>query len=170
MFLSNQGKNCISTTTMPMATKCGRIVTYYGRLPPIKVVTLSSCGLSKPCDKSKTHLHYQGTCGHQTWQEYNVPWGPFAHKVTWYFDLVILDDHVTNYNNYTSPTKVPMTTKLGSIVTYLEGLLLIKPHDAMIRWSREITLQTKIIISPTPQCLWPPNVAGCLLILSSSHR
>ena len=53
-----------------------------------------------------------------------------------------------------------MTTKLGKMVTYLEGLLPIKLNDALIMWSSKITWKTKTIISPIPQCLWPPNLAG----------
>ena len=32
-------------------------------------------------------------------------------------------DHVTNENHYISTTTVPMTTKLGRMVIYLDGLL-----------------------------------------------
>ena len=32
-----------------------------------------------------------------------------------------------------------MTTKLGRVVTYHEGLLLVKSHDLMIIWPSKIT-------------------------------
>ena len=53
---------------------------------------------------------------------------------------------------------VPMATKLGRMVTYLNGLLTIKSHYALVTWSCIIMWQTKIIISLLPQCLWPPNL------------
>ena len=34
-------------------------------------------------------------------------------------------------------------------------------QDPLIIWPSEIKRQTKTIISPLPQCLWPPNLAGC---------
>lgn len=75
---------------------------------------------------------------------------------------------MTNLKHYTSTTLVPMTTKLCSMVTYLEGLLPLKPHDPLIRWSRNITWQTKTIIFAWPQCMWPPNLAGWWLASKDS--
>ena len=40
-----------------------------------------------------------------------------------------------------------MSTKLGRILTYLDGLLAIKTNDPLIMWSCEMTWQTKAIIS-----------------------
>ena len=34
---------------------------------------------------------------------------------------------------------MPMATKLGRMLTYLDELLLIKSHDPLIKWSCEIT-------------------------------
>ena len=62
-------------------------------------------------------------------------------------------DHVTNGKHRPSTTRVPMATKLGRMITYLDGLLPIKSHDPLITCSCKI-------ISPIPQCLWPPNLAG----------
>ena len=64
-----------------------------------------------------------------------------------------------NWQHYVSTIRVPMATKLCRMVMYLDELLLIKSHDPFITWSCKITWQTKIIISPLPQCLWPPNLA-----------
>ena len=41
------------------------------------------------------------------------------------FRRVVLQDHATNYNDHISTTTVPMTTKPGRLVSYLEGLLPI---------------------------------------------
>ena len=51
-----------------------------------------------------------------------------------------------------STTEVPMVTKLGRMVTYIDGLLPIKPHDPLITWSCKIMWQTKNIISLLPRC------------------
>ena len=60
---------------------------------------------------------------------------------------------------YISVTSVPMAIKFGRRTTYIEGLLPMKLFDHLITWSYKITWQTKTIISPLPQCLWPPNFA-----------
>ena len=72
------------------------------------------------------------------------------HKITWLFDHVIFQDHVTNWNDYNSTNRVTIATKLGSVVSHLDGLLSLKSNDLLITWSHEITLQTQTIISPLP--------------------
>ena len=54
------------------------------------------------------------------------------------FDHVVLQDHVTNKNHCISITRVPMATKLGRMMTSLDGLLPIMPHDPLITWPCEI--------------------------------
>ena len=49
--------------------------------------------------------------------------------------------------------------KLGRMVAYLDRLHPIKSNDPLITWSCKITWQTKIIISPLPQCLRQSNLA-----------
>lgn len=56
-------------------------------------------------------------------------------------------------NVYISNTKVPMVTKLGRVVTYVEELRAIKSHDLLRTWSWKIAEQTKVIMSPLPQGL-----------------
>ena len=62
---------------------------------------------------------------------------------------------------------MPIVTKLGIVVTYCEceRVLARKSHDPRIMWCCEITWQTKTIISPLPQYLWPHlyfhNDYGC---------
>ena len=63
--------------------------------------------------------------------------------------------------NRISTTAMPLATKLGRMLTYLEEFLLIRSDYPLIAWSCEITCQIKSFISPLPQCLWPPNFAGC---------
>ena len=69
--------------------------------------------------------------------------------------------HVTNENNYFSTTTpLLMATKLGRMVTYLDGLLPIKSHDPLITWSCEIPGQIKSTISLPPECLLSPKLPG----------
>ena len=42
----------------------------------------------------------------------------------------------------------------GRMVTYLEGILTIKSHNARIMWFYKLKWQTNIIISTLPECLW----------------
>ena len=49
-------------------------------------------------------------------------------------------------------------SKLGMMITCLDGLLPVKSLDPLIRWYSEITWQTTI--SPLSECLWPPNLTG----------
>ena len=49
---------------------------------------------------------------------------------------------------------MPKATNLGRMVTYLEQLIHIKPHDHIITWSCRILWQSKTIIYPLPHCLW----------------
>ena len=142
----------ISPTTKPMATKHCRMVTHLNQLLYIKshdTLIMWSCGVT--WQTNPLYLHYQSACGHQIWEDGDLPWG--AHKVTWRFDHIVLQHHVTNQNHDIFIITVPMTTKHVRMMTYLEGLLTIKSQDAFITWACMITLQSKTIISPLPQCL-----------------
>ena len=48
-----------------------------------------------------------------------------------------------------------MARKLVRMVTYFEGFLTIKSHNALITWSCKVTWETEIIISLLPERLWP---------------
>ena len=50
-----------------------------------------------------------------------------------------------------------MTTKLGRVVSYYEGLLLTKSHRVN-SWSRGLARSRDKLkpLSPLTQCLWPP--------------
>ena len=105
----------ISTTKVPLATKLGRMVTYFERLLTIKLYYTLVTWSCKVCEKQKSlYIHNQGAYGY----------------------------------------------KIGRMITYLNVYLPIKPHHPLITWSFKITWRTKTIISPLPQCLWPPNLLG----------
>ena len=42
---------------------------------------------------------------------------------------MVLQDHVTNKNHYVSTIRLPMATKSGRMVAYLDWLLSTKSHD-----------------------------------------
>ena len=42
---------------------------------------------------------------------------------------------------------------------HVDGSLSIKSHGPLITWFPKITGQTKTIVYPPPQCLWPQNLA-----------
>ena len=108
--------------------------------------------------------NYYSGYGHQTWQNDNLPW---SHVSFWPCGFARSRDKLRLlYLHYHSA----IATKLGVLITYLDGLLPIKSLDPLIVWSCQITWQTKSIISPIPQCLWPPNLAGWYLILRGSYR
>ena len=116
------------------------------------------------------YLHYHNAYGHRTLKAGDLPRGARTHKITWLFNHVVLQDYMTNLIPYNSTTRVAMTTILGRMVTYLDGLLPIQSHDPLIMWSCEIMWQAKTSISPLAHCLWPRNLLGWLLILKGSQR
>ena len=80
-----------STTTMPIATKLGRMATYFEVLPSIKSHELL---IVISCDKSKTCLHHHKTYGNQCC---DYPWRFSNHKIKWLFDHMVLQSHMTKW-------------------------------------------------------------------------
>ena len=149
-----------------MVPKPDRVVSYHEGFLPIKSYNPLMGGLARSRDKLNLfYFHYQSNYSHQTYQYDSLLWWPRTHNVTWALYLVVLWGHVTNWNHYISTTRVSIAAKLGRMITYFDGLLPIKSFDPLITWPYEMTWQTKSIISPIPQCLWPPNLVGCWLIL-----
>ena len=129
-----------------------------------------SRGLSRSCDKlNSLWLYYQSGYHHQTWQGSSPPWRVAIYKVTWSSYHMILRHHVTRQNHCISTTTVPMAMKLSRMVTYLEGLLTSKSYNTLIKWSCNVTWQTKSIISLLSECLWPPKLTGWYLILMGCY-
>ena len=92
--------------------------------------------------------------------------GASKRKIVYHFDLVVLQGHRTNKNHYISTTRVSMATKLGMMVTYLDGPLPIKSHDPFIVQYCEITWKNETSVYPILQCLWRPNLVGSWLSLN----
>ena len=59
-------------------------------------ITLWSRCFVRSRDKVKLlYLHYLSAYGHQTLQDDNLSWFAPVYKETWFFDHVVLWDHVT---------------------------------------------------------------------------
>ena len=80
------------------------------------------------------YLPYHDICDNQTWQGCDLPWWGPTHKITWALNHVVLWDHETSWNHYTSNTTMPMTTKLVRGLTYHKEVPPIRSHDQIIRW------------------------------------
>ena len=53
-------------------------------------MNLWSGNLAKPWEKLKlVYIHYCKVYCHNTWQDGNLPWAPFTHKVMWKYDHVV---------------------------------------------------------------------------------
>ena len=131
---------------------------------------LQSHGLARSRDKLKPlYLYYQNGYSQETWQDGDISWGALTHKVIWLSDHVVLQDQVTSLKHHIFTAAVAMATKVGKIVIYLEGLLATKLHISRVTWSCKIMWQTRSIISPLQQCLWPTNLARWWLTLRGSN-
>ena len=72
----------ISTIRVLMATKPGRMLTYLDRLLPIKTWCFTR-GRARSRDMSSLYINFHRACGHQTWQDDNLPWWDPTCKVTY---------------------------------------------------------------------------------------
>ena len=117
------------TSTIPMATKLGKMVTYCWKTPPTK-----SCDLLIKWSRDKCkilYLHFRNTYGHQTWQSDNLPWGDPNFKIRWPFDYGVTW-HMKK--TYICTSTIPMATKFGRVVAYVWKTLTIKFCDLLITW------------------------------------
>ena len=157
-----QAKTIISSLSQH-TTKIGRMVTYLEGH-----TMLQSRGFAKSFDKRKSlYVYYQSTYGYQTWQNGDILWEASNHKVILRFDHVLFQSHVIEKSLYIH-NQSGYPYKIGRMLTYLDEFLPIKSHHPLITWSCKITWQTKTILSPLPQCLWPWNIVGWWLILKGA--
>ena len=105
-----------------MATKRGRMVTYLTGLLPKSHLTLWSHVHAQGHNTNENHYisTKQSVYGHQIQQGDNLNWWaptyrsqrPFDYMITWQIKTI-------------NATALPMTTRLGTVMIYLQGLLLI---------------------------------------------
>ena len=105
-------------------------------------MTPRSRALIIPRDKLKSlYLYYHNAYGHQTWQDGDLPWLSFNHKVIWPYNHMALWDHYRSL----WPQNVA-----GRLLTLSDSY----PQTHIITWSCKIMWQTKMLIYPLTQCLW----------------
>ena len=106
------------------------------------------------------YLYFYKTYGHQIWQvgtsigfDLNETNQADAGDI----DVIMSisrDKLITLYLHYHRTIGIgSMATKPGKLITNLDGLQPLKSHNPLIIRSCKITWQTKIIISPLPECL-----------------
>ena len=125
-------KTDICSSTVSMATKPGRVVTYDRKTPPTKLRDLL---ITWSRGKCKTlHLHFNNTYDHQTWQSDNLWWWDPNFKVTWPFDYV---DTWQMKKSYICISTISMASKLRR-VAYGSQLTVGRPHPLsnLTFWSR----------------------------------
>ena len=148
-----------STTTIPMDTELGRVITYHEGLLSIKsrdsFVTWS-CEITWQTKSLFPLPQYLWLPNMASWWLTLRASHPRSHPT---LDHVVLRDHVTNLK-HVSTTTIPMATKLGRVVTYNEELALIKLHDPSFTLFWKVTWQINYLISPLAQDQWPQ---GCEL-------
>ena len=89
------------------------------RFHPHCYSTIWSRGLTKSRDKLKSvYLNYHNIYDHKTKQNGDLLWVSFTHKVKWAFNHVVLADHVTNQNNYTSINTLCMAINFWGVRIY----------------------------------------------------
>ena len=151
--MTNQNRY-IFTTTLPLATKFGRIVTWLKGLLLIKSYDPLITESCKIIWKTKvislqpmitklgsmmTYLHCHETLSLSTW----------SCKPMWQTEII-------------SPLWLPMPAKLGRVLTYFKGIL------TKVTWLLSYLIlqdQFKNILCSLPQCLLSPNLAGWWLTL-----
>ena len=131
--MTNQNRY-IFTTTLPLATKFGRIVTWLKGLLLIKSYDPLITESCKIIWKTKvislqpmitklgsmmTYLHCHETLSLSTW----------SCKPMWQTEII-------------SPLWLPMPAKLGRVLTYFKGIQTIKSHGSWVTWSCKISLKT----------------------------
>ena len=135
-------KCSMSTDTLRMVTRLGRLVTYHESLPLIKShdylitwtckITQQNDTILYPLSHSLCSLNLAGS-----WLIFRGSY-QYSHIS---FNHVILWDHREIWKHFISFTTIPMITKLGRVVTYHEELLLKKLQDSLVTLCLEVALQ-----------------------------
>ena len=78
-----------------MATKLGKVVTYYENVPPNKLHNPLNTWSREAMWQIK-NISNTTVFSHQTWEWSYIQWGTSLHKVSRPFDHMILQSHMTN--------------------------------------------------------------------------
>ena len=110
-------------------------------------------------------FHYHSAYGHHACENSDIPWGAPNHKII----SRGLPSSYDKQKKYNYTTRVYIVTRLGRMITYLDGLLPIKAHDPLIKWFCKIMRLTKTIVSRITWWIRSPNLVGWWHTLSNSH-
>ena len=129
----------ISTTATFMATKPGRMMSYLEWLLLIKshdhIITWS-CKITR---QTKIIIYPLTQC---LWLSILAGWGYTMsgcfHKVTRFFDRVVLQGQVKYFSCCITTTTGSIATKLGKVVTYYKKLQPVKSRNPLRTWSRKV--------------------------------
>ena len=122
-----------------MATKCGRTITYLEWLIPTNshdhIITWSC----KIMWQTKILIYPSTQC---LWlsilAEWDIRWQLPFHKVTRFFDHVVLKGHVSYFSCCITTTTRTMATEIGKVVIYYKKLQSTKSHKPLSIRSREV--------------------------------
>ena len=119
----------ISTTTRPMTTKLGKVVTYYEKLPLIKPYNPLNMWSR---DRLKTYHHYYNSyVDHDSQSDY-IQWGASYNKDKRPIDHVVLRGYMTRDTR-------AMFNKLGKVESSYNGFPGIKSHSSLKMRSHKVT-------------------------------
>ena len=139
----------ISTTTVPMATKYGRLVNFDGKLLPVMLLHLLVMQSWEIIWQTKTII---SLLPQYVWPQ-NVADGDCLlpikyndHIITWFCQIMWQSKNI-------SPLPQCLWTQNLAAWLILTDFYLVS-HDFITTWSCEITWQTKIILYPLTQYPW----------------
>ena len=145
----------ISTTNILMVSKLGSLASYREGDPPIKShnsLVLWSCKIiwrTKNIFTTRVSMAIKR-----------------GRMVTYCDGLPLLKSYNPSISQKRFGYKLKhISTYTVAMATKMTGWWLSLRRST---WSCKIVLQTEAIISPLPQCLWPPNMAGYFLTLTGS--
>ena len=82
---------------------------------------MSLCHITRSRNDLKLlYPYYHNIYRHKTWQAGDLSSGASTHNVTPPFGHVALRDHVPNSKQHAFTTRMPMATKRGRMMIYLE--------------------------------------------------
>ena len=153
---------------MSLATKRGRLMTYFEELHPHKIIWRFD--LARSNNKLKAlYLHFQSAYYHQAWEDDNLPLKSFyqlSHRMLRLSGLARSCNKLTPFHLQYQSLYDSQTWQDDDLSWENPTLKLLNP---LVKVSCKITWQNKIIISPLWQCLWQRKLASWWLNLLGSY-
>ena len=134
----------ISICTRPMTTKHVNMGAHSDRFPPIdshnSLNSLNMCSREVTWQIKNIYVRNQNAYGQKTYQRSDI-----IHRApTTKFPCPL--NEITHI--ISPPAKKPINTKLCKVLTYIERIPLLKPHDTWITWPTRAHMKiSKILMS-----------------------